>query len=448
MTGHRQRGHRRRRPRRLPRHRRRRRCAPEEAREDHEARARWPRRHPRRGAGNRADRRGARPVPHLLRARPRPHPPRHRVPAPGRQDPGLRLPRRPPAHPAHPRPRGGPGRPSIARAAGLNVALTEAIALGHDCGHGPGGHASEDALAPTSTAATTTPPGGPTSCTPRSTSAPRPSTASATTRGRRPARHPRGRGGVWADRIAYVCHDFEDAVAAGIVTTRHAPGRRGRALRHRPAQPARDVRARDGVGITATGRIGMDPRPCRGPRRIPAFNYEHVYLRPPASSRPQRWCRCCAPSSSTTPIVRTSFLARRSLRRSVDERRPGHRRRWSRGASGGRRVRGRDDRPVRLPAGPGPTGMGSGQAASGYRRLRPRSLTTHDRTCERCVRTEIHRPDPQPHDEEAAEAVQQIHLVLHERAAPIAVQDPDGHDATEPVEGVELRRVPVRTDRA
>src|SRR5665213_1024439 len=36
----------------------------------------------------------------------------------------------------------------IARACRLNVALTEAIALGHDCGHGPGGHASEDALSP------------------------------------------------------------------------------------------------------------------------------------------------------------------------------------------------------------------------------------------------------------------------------------------------------------
>ncbi len=34
---------------------------------------------------------------------------------------------------------------SVARALGLNVALTEAIALGHDCGHGPGGHASDPA---------------------------------------------------------------------------------------------------------------------------------------------------------------------------------------------------------------------------------------------------------------------------------------------------------------
>ncbi|HEU4547368.1 MAG TPA: HD domain-containing protein, partial [Microlunatus sp.] len=35
---------------------------------------------------------------------------------------------------------------SIARGIGANVALVDAIALGHDCGHGPGGHASEDAF--------------------------------------------------------------------------------------------------------------------------------------------------------------------------------------------------------------------------------------------------------------------------------------------------------------
>ena len=35
---------------------------------------------------------------------------------------------------------------SIARGIGVNVTLADAIALGHDCGHGPGGHASEDAF--------------------------------------------------------------------------------------------------------------------------------------------------------------------------------------------------------------------------------------------------------------------------------------------------------------
>ncbi|TFH14702.1 MAG: HD domain-containing protein, partial [Acidimicrobiales bacterium] len=37
---------------------------------------------------------------------------------------------------------------SVGDALSLNVPLIEAMALGHDCGHGPGGHASEDALSP------------------------------------------------------------------------------------------------------------------------------------------------------------------------------------------------------------------------------------------------------------------------------------------------------------
>ncbi len=42
----------------------------------------------------------------------------------------------------------------------------------------------------------------------------RPSTGSATTPGHVPRRrHPRARSSSWADRIAYVCHDLEDAVA-------------------------------------------------------------------------------------------------------------------------------------------------------------------------------------------------------------------------------------------
>ncbi|PIF01977.1 MAG: deoxyguanosinetriphosphate triphosphohydrolase, partial [Propionibacterium sp.] len=35
---------------------------------------------------------------------------------------------------------------AIARSLNVNVTLADAIALGHDCGHGPGGHASEDAF--------------------------------------------------------------------------------------------------------------------------------------------------------------------------------------------------------------------------------------------------------------------------------------------------------------
>ncbi len=79
---------------------------------------------------------------------------------------------------------------AVARATGLNAALTEAIALGHDCGHGPGGHASEEAFAPYLADGTTMPSGGPTWSWHRSTCASRPSTASDTTVGRSRARPP------------------------------------------------------------------------------------------------------------------------------------------------------------------------------------------------------------------------------------------------------------------
>ena len=84
----------------------------------------------------------------------------------------------------------------IARACRLNVALTEAIALGHDCGHGPGGHASEDALSPMSSAGSITPRGEPTYPWPGSTSAARHSMAYATTRG--PGRRRAPRKGRWS----------------------------------------------------------------------------------------------------------------------------------------------------------------------------------------------------------------------------------------------------------
>lgn len=107
---------------------------------------------------------------------------------------------------------------AIATSLRLNVNLVSAIALGHDCGHGPGGHAAEEAFSKYL-------PGGfnhakfgaelmgskhnlceltldgirnhswsldtPMSC--------------------------EGEIVAWADRIAYVCHDYEDALRKGIL---------------------------------------------------------------------------------------------------------------------------------------------------------------------------------------------------------------------------------------
>ena len=168
----------------------------------------------------------------------------------------------------------------IARAVGLNVALTEAIALGHDCGHGPGGHASEEALDPYVSGgfdhATW---GANVSLLPlnlcletldgirnHSWSRPAPST-------------PEGEVVSWADRIAYVCHDFEDAVSAGIVIPGALPELvRSRGGDRRSQQLGTFINAMINT-IRTTGVIGMDARHSESLAAFRSFNYETIYLR-------------------------------------------------------------------------------------------------------------------------------------------------------------------------
>ena len=170
---------------------------------------------------------------------------------------------------------------SVSRALGLNVPLTEAIALGHDCGHGPGGHASEDALAPYLVGgfdhATW---GADVTLTPlnlcvetldgirnHSWSRPAPST-------------PEAEVVSWADRIAYVCHDFEDAATAGVVRSDDLPELvLERCGGTRRTQLASLIGAM--IDTTeATGRIGMTTEHAEALAVFRAFNYEHIYLRP------------------------------------------------------------------------------------------------------------------------------------------------------------------------
>jgi dGTPase len=174
----------------------------------------------------------------------------------------------------------------VARAVGLNVALTEAIALGHDCGHGPGGHASEEALEPFV-------PGGFDHATwgadvslvslnlcaetldgvrNHSWSRPAPQT-------------PEGEVVSWADRIAYSCHDFEDAVSAGIVDQDQLPALvRERCGDRRSQQLGSFINAMIHT-IRETGVIGMDARHSEALAAFRTFNYETIYLR--SASRQQ-----------------------------------------------------------------------------------------------------------------------------------------------------------------
>ena len=178
---------------------------------------------------------------------------------------------------------------SVTRALGLNTALADAIALGHDCGHGPGGHASEEALDPYV-------PGGFDHATwgadvslrelnlcvetldgirNHSWSRPAPSTLE-------------GEVVSWADRIAYVCHDFEDAASAGLVSVDDLPASVrdlcGTSRRH---QLGVFIHAMIETTLT-TGAIGMDPDTAGALGEFRHFNYERIYMREASRRQAQR----------------------------------------------------------------------------------------------------------------------------------------------------------------
>jgi dGTPase len=177
---------------------------------------------------------------------------------------------------------------SVASACRLNVALTEAIALGHDCGHGPGGHASEDAFAPLLVDGFDHAVWGADVALAdlnlchetldgirnHSWSRPAPGT-------------PEGEVVSWADRIAYVCHDFEDAVSAGIVTTDDLPAEvRSLCGTERREQLAAFVHAMLDAASGA-GTIGMFGPHADALAAFRRFNYEHIYLRPESRAQGQ-----------------------------------------------------------------------------------------------------------------------------------------------------------------
>ncbi len=170
---------------------------------------------------------------------------------------------------------------SVARATRLNVALVEAIALGHDCGHGPGGHASEDALSPfvaegydhavwgADVALTQLNLCAQTLDGVRNHSWSRPAPAT-----------PEGEVVSWADRIAYVCHDFEDAVRAGIVTPAALPPEvRERCGGTRHQQLGAFISGMVDT-IRSTGRVGLGDDLASALAAFRACNYERIYLRP------------------------------------------------------------------------------------------------------------------------------------------------------------------------
>ncbi|MEX1217567.1 MAG: HD domain-containing protein [Acidimicrobiales bacterium] len=177
---------------------------------------------------------------------------------------------------------------AISRALGLNVALTEAIALGHDCGHGPGGHASEDAfdrfipggyhhavwgadvvLEPLNLCLETLD-----GIRNHSWSRPTPMT-------------PEGVVVSWADRCAYSAHDLEDAIGVGIVHMSDLPQEVTQILGNTRREQLHILIQSIVTCAADTGIIGMHSDSADALAALRRFNYERIYNRPDSLAQGQ-----------------------------------------------------------------------------------------------------------------------------------------------------------------
>ena len=170
----------------------------------------------------------------------------------------------------------------VAQAVGLNPALCEAMALGHDCGHGPGGHASEDAFAPYI-------PGGydhahwgadvtlaPLNLCAETLDGIRQHSWRLDAPGT-----PEGEALSLADR-AYLAHDFDDAIRAGIVTESELPAVVRDVCGTRQSQQVRSLIRSIVECVETTGQMGLTEEYALALDAFRAFNYERIYLRPAA----------------------------------------------------------------------------------------------------------------------------------------------------------------------
>lgn len=169
---------------------------------------------------------------------------------------------------------------SIARGIGVNASLADAMALGHDCGHGPGGHASEEAFDMFLPDGFDHGPwGADVSLTHlnlcaetldgirnHSWSRPAPSTIE-------------GEICSWSDRIAYCCHDLEDAIHAGVVKESDLPSEITDVLGSTRRQQL-SVLIRAVINTTNEhGVVAMGSEVAEAMAALRKFNYERIYTR-------------------------------------------------------------------------------------------------------------------------------------------------------------------------
>ena len=185
---------------------------------------------------------------------------------------------------------------SIARPLGLNEDLTEAVALGHDLGHTPFGHVGERALSfaiSRHRQACGVPSPGPRPFAHNEQGArivellERDGSGLNLTRevvdgirnhtGGARALTPEGRVVALADRIAYVCHDIDDAERAGILREDELPTGPREVLGASSSERI-ETMVRDVVAVSErTGDIAMSPAVREAMMSLRAFLFDNLY---------------------------------------------------------------------------------------------------------------------------------------------------------------------------
>lgn len=174
---------------------------------------------------------------------------------------------------------------TIARALRFNEDLAEAIALGHDLGHTPFGHAGERALA-------TIYPGGFTHYA-QSVRVCRVIEKNGKglnlthevldgimnhTKGEWP-HTPEGKIVRFSDRIAYINHDIDDAITAGVFSEESIPIEYRQVLGFRKSERINTL-VKSIVENTEKDDVKMDERTQRAYEDLHTFMYDSVYLNP------------------------------------------------------------------------------------------------------------------------------------------------------------------------
>ena len=171
---------------------------------------------------------------------------------------------------------------SIAKTLGLNPDLTEAICLGHDVGHSPFGHTGEDVLNELLD--------GGWSHSENSVkifSSIEPLNLTIETlngirfhpwKYEEPPKTPEGMVCRFSDRIAYLTHDVEDAIRAGVLSEKDIPKGVTKVLGSPGKQWVNNLIA----GIfkaSNSGKIDMDEEVLKCMNELRDFMFEKVYLR-------------------------------------------------------------------------------------------------------------------------------------------------------------------------